>query len=62
MEQPTITIRGDVAWVHGIENAQRRTKNGQTSGGTNFGTSIFVKEGGRWLMVFHQAALIPAPR
>jgi len=48
-----------VAWVYGIENAHRRTKGGENSGGPNFGTSIFVNEGGRWLMVFHQAALIP---
>jgi len=59
MEQPTIRINGPVAWVFGIEKAQRRTKTGQTSGGPNFGTSIFVNQGGRWLMVFHQAALIP---
>lgn len=59
MEKPTIVIKGPVAWVYGIENAQRRTKGGETSGGPNFGTSIFVNEGGHWLMVFHQAALIP---
>jgi NADPH-dependent 2,4-dienoyl-CoA reductase/sulfur reductase-like enzyme len=59
MEQPTVVVKGSVAWVYGIERAQRRTKSGQVSDGTNFGTSIFVSEGGRWLMVFHQAALIP---
>ena len=61
MEKTTIEIRGSVAWVYGIENVQRRDKKGQTSGGPNFGTSIFVKDGDRWLMVFHQAALIPQP-
>jgi hypothetical protein len=35
---------------------------GETNGGPNFGTSIFVKDNGRWLMVFHQAALIPKQR
>jgi ketosteroid isomerase-like protein len=59
MEKPTIVIKGQVAWVYGIENAQRRTRGGETSGGPNFGTSIFVNEGSRWLMVFHQAAPIP---
>ena len=62
MEKPTIVVKGQVAWVYGIENAQRRTKAGETSGGPNIGTSIFVSEGGRWLMVFHQAALIPQRR
>ena len=62
MPEPHTEIRGTVAWVYGIEQAKRKTKNGQVSGGPNFGTSIFIKEGGRWLMVFHQAALIPKPR
>lgn len=59
MAKPSIEIRGTVAWVYGVEQARRRFKNGRVSSGQNFGTSIFVKEGGRWLMVFHQAALIP---
>jgi len=59
MEQPTIVIKDQVAWVYGIENAQRRVRNGEPSGGPNFGTSIFVNDNGRWFMVFHQAALIP---
>ncbi|SRR5258708_2877639 len=59
MEQPTVRINGSVAWVYGIEKAQRRTKTGQTSSGPNFGTSIFVNQSGHWLMIFHQVALIP---
>jgi len=59
MAEPQIVIHGSVAWVYGIEQSRRKAKNGEVSGGPNFGTSIFVKEGGRWLMVFHQAALIP---
>jgi ketosteroid isomerase-like protein len=59
MPQPTIHVNGSVAWVYGIENANRRTKSGQSSSGPNFGTSIFVKEDGRWLMIFHEAALLP---
>ena len=62
MAEPNIEIHGAVAWVYGIEQAKRRAKNGDTTGGRNFGTSIFVKEGTRWFMVFHQAALIPTPR
>ena len=59
MREPAITINGSVAWVYGVEQSTRRTKNGETSGGPNFGTSIFVNQGGRWRMVFHQSALIP---
>jgi ketosteroid isomerase-like protein len=59
MDNPAIKVEGNVAWVYGTEQAKRRTKDGQVSGGPNFGTSIFVKRNGRWLMVFHQAALMP---
>lgn len=59
MERPTIKIEGNVAWVYGTEQAERRTKDGKASGGPNFGTSIFLEQNGRWLMVFHQAALMP---
>lgn len=59
MQSPTVKVEGNVGWVYGVEQAKRRTKDGQVSGGPNFGTSIFVKRNGRWLMVFHQAALMP---
>jgi len=59
MENPAIKVEGNVAWVFGTEQAKRRTKDGQVSGGPNFGTSIFVKRDDHWLMVFHQAALMP---
>jgi ketosteroid isomerase-like protein len=62
MEEPQIVVHGSVAWVYGIEQARRRAKNGEVSAGPNFGTSIFIKDGGRWLMVFHQAALVPRPK
>ena len=61
MAEPQIVMEGPVAWVYGIELAKRKSKNGEVSSGSNFGTSIFTKQGGRWLMVFHQAALIPNP-
>ena len=59
MEKPIVTIHGDVGWVHGIENTQRIGVSGETSGGRNFGTSIFVRHDARWRMVFHQAAPMP---
>ena len=59
MEQPRIKINGSTAWVSGIEKAQRKNKAGEASSGTNLGTSIFVKQGGRWLVVYHHASAVP---
>ncbi len=59
MRVKKVNISGPVAWVHGIETPKRRKKSGEVSAGQNYGTNIFVKRNGRWLMVFHQAAEIP---
>lgn len=59
MKAPTVNVNGPVAWVHGTEHSKRRTKSGEVTGSKNYGTNIFVKHDGRWLLVFHQAALIP---
>ena len=59
MDEPRIKINGSSAWVSGIEKAQRKNKAGETGSGTNVGTSIFVKQGGRWLMVYHHASALP---
>ncbi len=58
MEPEAIRINGGVAWVYGVEMAQRRTKTGQTSSSFNVGTNIFVNELGRWLLAFHQSSAI----
>jgi len=60
MSDPIITVRGDVAWVHGVEQARRTALDGATSGGFNYGSSIFIRRDNRWWMVFHQASVIPA--
>jgi ketosteroid isomerase-like protein len=59
MDEPRIKVNGSTAWVSGIEKAERKTKAGQAVTGTNLGTSIFVKQGARWLMVYHHASAIP---
>jgi ketosteroid isomerase-like protein len=59
MENPTVNVNGPVAWVHGIEHSHRRAKTGEITTSSNYGTNIFCNADGRWLMVFHQAALIP---
>jgi ketosteroid isomerase-like protein len=53
MADPEIRIHGSVAWIYGIEQTKRRAKDGTVSGGSNIGTSIFIKDNNRWLMVFH---------
>jgi ketosteroid isomerase-like protein len=50
---------GDIAWVSGIEKAKRKNKAGETSSGSNMGTSIFQKQDGRWFMVYHHASPMP---
>ena len=62
MRVTKINISGPVAWVHGIETSRRRTKTGEVSNSRNFGTNIFVNRDGRWLMAFHQSAVIPPKR
>jgi ketosteroid isomerase-like protein len=59
MHTASVNVVGPVAWVHGIETSRRRTKNGETSSSTNFGTNIFVSHTGHWLMVFHQSVAVP---
>jgi ketosteroid isomerase-like protein len=59
MEQTRIKINGATAWVSGIEKVQRKNKAGEASSGTNLGTNIFVKQGDRWLMVYHHASAVP---
>jgi hypothetical protein len=53
-----VNISGPLAWVHGIETSRRRKKTGEASDSHNYGTNIFVNRDGRWLMVFHQSAVI----
>lgn len=59
MPEPRIKINGATAWVSGIEYAERKTKKGDFVKGSNIGTSIFAKQGGRWRMVYHHASAIP---
>lgn len=58
MKVSTVNVNGPVAWVHGVETSSRRTKAGQVSKSSNYGTNIFVNQNGRWFMAFHQSAVI----
>ena len=50
---------GKMAWVVGTENAKLKTKAGEPREFTAFVTNVFEKEGNRWLMVSHQAGIVP---
>jgi ketosteroid isomerase-like protein len=58
-EQIYVRINGSTAWVSNMEMVQRKTKTGEAGSGTNFGLNIFEKQGGKWLMVYHQASPVP---
>jgi uncharacterized protein (TIGR02246 family) len=57
--EPRFVVVGTVAWVTGIEQAQRKDKAGTSSGGSNLVTNIFQKQDGRWLLVHHHSSLMP---
>ena len=59
MPEPRIKVNGSTAWVSGLEHAERKTKTGERVKGSNLGTSIFVKQAGKWRMVYHHASAIP---
>jgi hypothetical protein len=59
MEDPRIKLNGSTAWVSGIEKVQLKSKAGEAGTGANLGTSIFVKQDGRWRMVYHHASAMP---
>src|SRR4051812_25680805 len=40
MEELEVRLNGDTAWLHGIEVARRRLRDGSTEGSRNAGTSI----------------------
>ncbi len=58
MEEPLVTIRGDVAWIlyywrdHGVTDGQSFASRGKS-------TRIFVKEEGSWLCIHGHYTLLP---
>ncbi len=59
MENPTITVRGKIAWVVGIERVHTVLTNGQTADLSVMATSIYEKRDGVWLMVHHHGSRVP---
>jgi ketosteroid isomerase-like protein len=54
-----IQTDGKLAWVVGTENARLKTNAGEVREFTTFTTNIYEKDGNRWLLVSHQAAMQP---
>lgn len=54
-----IQTDGKLAWVVGTENAKLTFKTGEVREFVTFTTNVFEKDGDRWLMVSHQAGIVP---
>jgi len=58
-EQIYIRINGSTAWVSALEKAQWKNEAGEPQTSTQFGTNIFEKQEGKWLMVYHHGSAVP---
>lgn len=58
-EENYIRISGSTAWTSVLEKVRWKDETGETQTETHFGTNIFEKHDGKWLMVYHHGSLIP---
>jgi len=54
-----VRINGNTAWVSAVESAKWKNQAGETRTETYFGTNIFEKQEGEWLMVYRHASEVP---
>lgn len=59
MDNPQITINGNVAWVIGIEKVYAHRANGEVLDISALTTNIFEKRSDKWLLVHHHASRMP---
>jgi ketosteroid isomerase-like protein len=59
MDNPQITINGNVAWVVGIEKVYAHRANGDVLDISALATNIFEKRSDKWLLVHHHASRMP---
>jgi len=59
MDNPQVTINGNVAWVVGIEKVNAHRANGDVLDISALATNIFEKRSGKWLLVHHHASRMP---
>jgi ketosteroid isomerase-like protein len=54
-----VRVNGNAAWVVAREHATGTLKNGTAFDSTLVSTNIYEKQGGRWMMVLHEAQFVP---
>jgi ketosteroid isomerase-like protein len=59
MDNPQITINGNVAWLVGIEKVYAHRANGDVLDISALATNIFEKRSDKWLLVHHHASRMP---
>ena len=59
MDNPQVTVNGNVAWVVGIEKVYAHRANGDVLDISALTTNIFEKRSGKWLLVHHHASRMP---
>ncbi|MBR0784643.1 YybH family protein [Bradyrhizobium iriomotense] len=59
MDNPQITINGNVARVVGVEKVYAHRANGDVLDISALATNIFEKRSGKWLLVHHHASRMP---
>lgn len=59
MDNPQITINGNIAWVIGIEKVYAHRANGDVLDISALATNIFEKRSDKWLLVHHHASRMP---
>jgi ketosteroid isomerase-like protein len=59
MDKPQVTIKGNIAWVVGIEKVYAHRANGDVLDISALATNIFEKRSSKWLLVHHHASRMP---
>ena len=60
MPEPMIRVKGDVALVVGVETQEAELPNGSAVNAKLPATNVFLKQGGKWLMIHHQTSRPPS--
>lgn len=59
MDNPQVTINGNIAWVVGVEKVYAHRANGDVLDISALTTNIFERRSGKWLLVHHHASRMP---
>ena len=58
---PHVSVKDDVAWATGIENAVAKSKTGADVDCLVYESDVFEKRESRWLLISHTALAVPKP-